>query len=62
MSEGPLRLNCKQAHRLLAEGMDRPLSWTQKTRLRLHLLACGACTNFEKHMAAIRGAMRRMDR
>ncbi|HEU0201968.1 MAG TPA: zf-HC2 domain-containing protein [Burkholderiaceae bacterium] len=55
-----LRLSCKQAHRMLAESMDRRLPWLQRVKLRLHVSVCAACTRFDRQMLAIRGAMRRL--
>jgi hypothetical protein len=54
------RITCKQAHRLVSERMDRPLSNGERLRLWLHLRFCVACSRFEQHMAAIRGAVRRL--
>ena len=39
-----MKLNCKEATRLISEGLDRKLSLVQRTALRLHLVVCDACT------------------
>jgi hypothetical protein len=38
--------------------MDRDLSLLEKSRLRLHMLMCDACSNFSSQMKLIRSAMR----
>lgn len=49
---------CKQAHQLISEGLDRPLSLTERTQLKMHLAICRACTGFNGQMAFLRKAMR----
>ncbi len=49
---------CREVHRLVSEGMDRELSLVERTRMRLHLIVCDACTRFNVQMATIRKAMR----
>lgn len=51
---------CKEVHRLVSEGLDRELSLVERTRMRLHLLVCTACTNFNGQMTTLRKAMRQM--
>jgi hypothetical protein len=49
---------CREVHRLVSEGMDRELSLVERTRMRLHLLVCAACTRFNRQMDLLRRAMR----
>lgn len=49
---------CKEVHRLVSEGLDRELSLAERTRMRLHLMICDACTNFSGQMQLLRKAMR----
>ena len=49
---------CREVHRLVSEGMDRELSIVERTRMRLHLVVCGACTRFNAQMSLLRRAMR----
>jgi hypothetical protein len=56
--ENYMMLNCKQASELLSQQLDRKLSWSERLSLRLHLLVCDGCTNFSKHMTALRAACR----
>jgi putative zinc finger protein len=52
---------CKEIHRLVSEGLDRDLSFFERVDLRVHLVYCDACTNFNGQMGLIRKAMRKMD-
>ena len=51
---------CKQAHQMLSEGLDRPLSLAERAHLKLHLSMCKSCTNFSQQMQTLRQAMRKM--
>ncbi|WP_394780154.1 zf-HC2 domain-containing protein [Undibacterium sp.] len=55
-----IRLTCKEAHQIVSEGLDRDLGVFVRTRLRLHLSVCDACTNFNGQMQTIRQAMQKM--
>ena len=48
---------CKQAHQLISEGLDRPLSVTERTQLKMHLAICRSCTSFNGQMSFLRKAM-----
>jgi hypothetical protein len=54
-----IKPTCKEVHRLTSEGMDRELSLTERARMRLHMLTCSACRNFESQMRMLRTAMRK---
>jgi hypothetical protein len=54
-----LKPTCREVHRLVSEGMDRDLSVVERTRMRLHLVVCRACTRFDEQMQLLRQAMRR---
>ncbi|EGV35434.1 zf-HC2 domain-containing protein [Neisseria weaveri] len=47
-------LKCKDACRLVSESQDRPLTKREKIALRLHLLICRYCKNYEKQLNFIR--------
>lgn len=49
-------LNCKQASRLISEGLDRDLGFRQRTALRLHLMICTACTRVKTQLAFLHRA------
>jgi hypothetical protein len=53
-------IDCKHAARLISRGLDERLLWRQRVALRLHLLICDACTNFNRQMRLLRQAMRRL--
>jgi predicted anti-sigma-YlaC factor YlaD len=55
-----LKPTCREVHRLTSEGLDRELSLVERARMRLHLLVCTACRNFNGQMDLLRRAMRRM--
>ncbi|MFZ6773830.1 zf-HC2 domain-containing protein [Undibacterium sp. SXout7W] len=61
MKEQDMRLliTCKQAHALVSEGMDKQLSLGERSRLKVHLSMCKACTNFNHQMRFLRAAMHR---
>ncbi len=52
-------LSCKQASVLLSQAQERRLGLLERSKLRLHLLACDGCTNFLKQLQFIRAAIRR---
>ena len=52
-----IKPTCKEVHRLVSERMDRDLNVVEKTRLRLHMMICDACSNFSGQMKFIRRAM-----
>jgi len=54
-----IKPTCREVHRLVSEGMDRELTVVERTRMRLHLLVCEACTRFNGQMDMLRQAMRK---
>ncbi|SFC73103.1 Putative zinc-finger [Cupriavidus sp. OV038] len=62
MSEPRRRLlpNCEEIHHLTMKGMDRPLTWGERLRLRGHLAICATCTHFSGQMRMMREAMWRL--
>ncbi len=51
-------LSCREATRIASRMQDAPASLADRIKLRLHLLACDACTNFVRQMRVLRAAMR----
>lgn len=47
-------MSCKEAVRMMSEGMDRPLNPGERVSLRFHQLFCAGCRNYEKQMAFLR--------
>lgn len=53
-----IRLSCKEASSLASQMLDRRLSWSERSTLRLHLLICRACTRFGRQIEFLRVAVR----
>lgn len=52
-------LNCREAAGLCSDALDRPLGLRERLSLRMHLMMCSSCTNFEDQMAHLRAITRR---
>jgi predicted anti-sigma-YlaC factor YlaD len=55
-----MMLSCKQVSRIVSQGLDRELGFTERVRLRVHLAICDGCTNFSRQMAFLHKAMARL--
>lgn len=55
-------LDCKHNTELLSQGQDRQLTLRERMTMRLHLMMCKGCRNFEKQLAIIRKAARDLPR
>ncbi|HET7201489.1 MAG TPA: zf-HC2 domain-containing protein [Burkholderiales bacterium] len=53
-----IRLSCKEASRLISQGMDRRLSFPERIALRLHVGICDACTRFTRQVEFLRRALK----
>jgi len=53
-------LSCKEASRLVSQGLDRRLGFGERWALRVHLAICDGCNNFRKQAAFLRKAMQRL--
>ncbi|WP_293765185.1 zf-HC2 domain-containing protein [uncultured Aquitalea sp.] len=53
-----MNINCRQASRLISQGLDQPLGRWSYLRLRVHLAMCGNCRQFSRQLAAMRQAAR----
>ena len=53
----PLTRTCKQAAALVIAREDRNLQLNDAVALKLHMLACKACPQFEKQVLTLRAAM-----
>lgn len=53
----PLRRTCKEAAALVIAKEDRVLKLSDAVALRLHMLACKACPQFENQVLTMRAAM-----
>lgn len=43
-------LNCRQATQLISKSLDVSLPLAERLRVRIHLLACRACTRYRAHL------------
>ena len=50
--------DCREVSELLSQEQDRALRWTDRIRLRLHLLLCRGCSNFRTQLDFLRDAVR----
>jgi predicted anti-sigma-YlaC factor YlaD len=55
-----MMLTCKEATRLVSQGLDRKLSFGERLLLRVHLAICDGCTNFRSQAASLRKAVSRL--
>ena len=55
-----MMISCKEATRLVSQGLDRGLGPWQWLRLRLHLAICDACAAFTRQMKFLRRAIQRL--
>jgi hypothetical protein len=55
-----MMLSCKEAARLVSQGLDRRLGLGERLTLRLHLAICDGCTNFRKQALFLRRAVARL--
>ena len=53
-------LPSKQVTRLVSQGLDRDLGFTERVRLRVHLAICEGCTNFSTQVTLLRQAMAKL--
>lgn len=53
-------MNCKQATQLMSQAQDRSLNRRERLALKLHLLICKGCSNYNKHLTLIRKAIRQL--
>lgn len=40
--------SCRDTSALVSRSLDESLSWTERLQVRMHLLMCSACRNFER--------------
>ena len=55
-----MMLSCKEVTHLVSQGLDRRLSPGERLRMRLHFLICSGCTRFQRQMAFLRLAVKRL--
>lgn len=52
-------LSCKESTHLMSAGQDRPLDLRERLALKMHLLICSGCANYQQQMDFIRQACTR---
>jgi len=52
-------LTCKEVSKLLSQAQDESPGFRARLNLRLHLMLCDGCTNFQKQLEFMRAALRR---
>jgi hypothetical protein len=50
--------NCKKITQLISESNERPLLVSEKLDLKMHLMMCSGCNNFNKNVSTINQAMK----
>lgn len=55
-----MNLACKEAARLVSEGLDRELPADERLRLHTHLAVCRGCKAIADRLGFLRRAMRRV--
>jgi len=51
-------MNCQQATRLISERQERPLTWSERMTLKMHVMMCSGCKNFSRQIPFLSQAMR----
>lgn len=54
----PLRRTCKEVAHMVVAMQDRPLNLQETAALRLHMVLCKACPDFENQFLTMKSAMR----
>jgi hypothetical protein len=49
-----LNLKCREAAELLSAAQEEPLGWGDRWAVRLHLLICGHCRRYLRHLTKVR--------
>lgn len=55
-----MKISCREATRLVSQGLDRELGLAQRLALRLHLAFCDGCANVARQLAFLSKAMERL--
>jgi predicted anti-sigma-YlaC factor YlaD len=53
-----MTITCKEAARMVSEGLDKELAPEAKLRLRAHLAICRGCQSISERMAFLRRAVK----
>jgi hypothetical protein len=50
-----MMLSCKEATRLVSEGLDRDMPFWRRMGLRFHVLMCRGCSHYARQITALNG-------
>ena len=53
----PAKLNCKEAGRIISQGLDKDMSAADRLSLRMHLAVCDACNKLKAQFVFLRRAV-----
>lgn len=53
-------LSCKESTYLMSAAQDRPLGFRERLALKLHLMICSGCANYDRQMDFLRAACGRL--
>lgn len=53
-------LSCKEVTRLVSQGLDRELTFGERTSLRVHFMICRGCRNVNRQLAFLRRALKEL--
>jgi hypothetical protein len=56
-----LTLSCDGASRIISDQLDRELTFTERTALRLHTLGCRSCPRFMRQLWQLRTLVRQRE-
>ena len=56
-----LTLSCEGASRISSDQLDRKLTFTERTALRLHTIGCRSCLRFMRQMRLLRELVRQRE-
>jgi hypothetical protein len=51
-------LNCHEVTRLVSASQERPLALRERLSLKVHLMMCDGCRNFQEQIPFLRNTMR----
>lgn len=52
-----MKHRCREVTALVLKSQDQPLRWTERLRIRSHLVLCGACTRFAAQMRVMQDSL-----
>lgn len=50
--------NCREITELVSKGLDKPLGYGERLSIKLHVMICARCRNFQSQSQFIRKAAR----